>query len=529
MLKAVAAIETEKYHASGLVLVWLIMLFSSVFGAVQFYLRVPIQESFELPLVLAFLAVSVFCSFKAWSYSSLFKNRARLIEEFNSSRQHLSEVENYGTASELDFEVKAVKSKDNVLLETLLDHRGHYLNDLIDTRFRAELNEQLKQEVKQFEQEYLQKATDLRNQHPLFRAYHALEAAESYLKQRRVEIEKQWNEALNKSSWWNQLMNSGTLNFKDLDKKIDEIGVAKRLLNRKHDYDFEKLEDYYSKLAKQACERIAQTKVSVEKFIHQCSYHDAIGNEPLTKGFFLASLSVPVSLWSDVSRAGEIFDVLRAVNSNYTGMSDIEIWWESIFLPSESLVGLMSLTKGAYLEQLVASDTGGQLFEHFNHPDTDIVIDGVAFQIKATDSVSYIDSVADGIPIIATTEVANLTDAIDSGYSNEDLDGVVDLALGGSVIDFGDTAVDTILSGVGGLGVLASLNGINHAVKKHENGGDPIEAMFEGAGIAIEGTARAAVNTLEAGYKILSSRPSRFVGRGLVKALVVLDNKLTGK
>ena len=61
------------------------------------------------------------------------------------------------------------------------------------------------------------------------------------------------------------------------------------------------------------------------------------------------------------------------------------------------------------LEQLIAADTGGELFEHFNHPGSDIVIDGVEYQIKATDSTSYINSVADDIPVISTSEVASET------------------------------------------------------------------------------------------------------------------------
>jgi hypothetical protein len=82
------------------------------------------------------------------------------------------------------------------------------------------------------------------------------------------------------------------------------------------------------------------------------------------------------------------------------------------------------------------------------------------------------------------------------------------------------------LAGVGGLGFFATLEGLNHAVKKHENGGDAVEAVFEGAGVAIEGTARALVGAAEMGYKVLSSRPSRFVGRMLLKGAKKLDDKM---
>ncbi len=192
----------------------------------------------------------------------------------------------------------------------------------------------------------------------------------------------------------------------------------------------------------------------------------------------------------------------------------------------ESMVGLAALTKGAYFEQLVAADFGGALHEHFNHPDTDIVIDGVAFQIKATDSVGYVNSVADEIPVIATSEVALRTDAINAGYTNEELNEAIDLALDGTVIDIGDTAVDSIMSGLGSIGLLATLKGINHAVKRHENGGAAAEAMFEGVGVAIEGSVSAVFGAAEMGFKVLTSRPSRFVGRVITKGFVKLDNKI---
>jgi hypothetical protein len=174
----------------------------------------------------------------------------------------------------------------------------------------------------------------------------------------------------------------------------------------------------------------------------------------------------------------------------------------------------------------VAADTGGQLFEQFNNPGTDIVIDEVAFQLKATDSASYVYSVDDSIPVIATSEVALITGAIDSGYSNKELTDTIDRALGGTVIDIGDSAADAILAGLGGLGFFATIEGINHAAKKVENGGDAVEAMFEGVGVAIEGTARALVGAAEMSFNVLASRPSRFVGRVLFGWIKKLDDKM---
>ena len=79
------------------------------------------------------------------------------------------------------------------------------------------------------------------------------------------------------------------------------------------------------------------------------------------------------------------------------------------------------------------------------------------------------------------------------------------------------------------MGLFATMQGINHAGEHYKNGGDGVEAIFNGAGVAIEGTARALVGTAELGYKVLSSRPSRFIGRTLLAGLQKLDDKMMGK
>ena len=67
------------------------------------------------------------------------------------------------------------------------------------------------------------------------------------------------------------------------------------------------------------------------------------------------------------------------------------------------------------------------------------------FQVKATDSAGYIESVDTDIPVIAASEVAVETGVIDGGMTNADLDSATDLALGGSVVDFPDTAMDAVI------------------------------------------------------------------------------------
>lgn len=331
-------------------------------------------------------------------------------------------------------------------------------------------------------------------------------------------------------SWWNKLKYAGEEpDLSEMDSVINKLETIQCQLAHKHEDDYKAVDAYLNRLKVRSATRISKAKLKIEELISNLNHQESIESSLLNKAIWFSALSLPVSMWSDLDQAGEIYDVLRSVSGNFVNMSDSEIWWETLFMSSESMAGLASLTKGAYLEQLVAADTGGQLFEHFNNPDTDIVIDGVAYQIKATESAFYVESVADGIPVIATSEVAAHSGVIDAGFSNEELTNTVDLALGGSVVDVGDSAVDAVLAGLGGLGVMATLEGINHAVKKHENGGDGVEALFEGAGLAIEGTARALVGAAELGYKAITSRPSRFVGRQLLKGLQKIDDKLMGE
>ena len=148
------------------------------------------------------------------------------------------------------------------------------------------------------------------------------------------------------------------------------------------------------------------------------------------------------------------------------------------------------------------------------------------YQIKATDSSSYIATVDPDIPVIATSEVADKTHSIDSGYSNEELTNSVELALGGTVIDAGDTAVDAILSGAGALGFFATCRGINRANADFNKGVSAEEAIFNGVAVAVEGTAKGLVDSAETAYKVATSTPGRGVGRGILWVLTIFGRAI---
>lgn len=162
-------------------------------------------------------------------------------------------------------------------------------------------------------------------------------------------------------------------------------------------------------------------------------------------------------------QTGGVYDAFRRVNQAYLDESDTEIWWDMVMLglsDPAAMTGMTSLVKGAYFEQLVAQETGGTLHSDFNHPETDITIDGIEYQLKATDSADYVESVNRDIPVIATQEVAGQTDAIDSGISNQDLSETTDRALGGDIFDVEDSLDTGFSVAAGAIGFIPVMHGL---------------------------------------------------------------------
>ena len=162
-------------------------------------------------------------------------------------------------------------------------------------------------------------------------------------------------------------------------------------------------------------------------------------------------------------QVGGVYDAFRRVNPAYLNEADSEIWWDMVMLglsDPAAMTGMTSLVKGAYFEQLVAQETGGALHSAFNHPETDIAIDGVEYQLKATDSTDYVESVNPDIPVIATQEVAGQTDSIDSGISNQNLSETTERALGGEIFDVADSLETGVSVAAGAIGFIPLMHGL---------------------------------------------------------------------
>jgi len=198
-------------------------------------------------------------------------------------------------------------------------------------------------------------------------------------------------------------------------------------------------------------------------------------------------LGIAFHAGSSFAESMNVYEALRRANSNFAELSNSDIWFETMLLSvinPDSYQGMVNLAKGAYFEQLVANDTGGLLHDNFNTPETDMLLDGSLVQLKATDSEAVIDSVSPGITVIATSEVASSTSAMDSGYSNEEVTNTTENALGGDVFDTSGSLMDGAVMFSGGIGVFASLKGLCAAGEYLEknpqkNTGDDLKDLEE--------------------------------------------------
>ncbi|KFA99535.1 hypothetical protein HW45_03135 [Vibrio sp. ER1A] len=158
-----------------------------------------------------------------------------------------------------------------------------------------------------------------------------------------------------------------------------------------------------------------------------------------------------------------VFDAVRRGYNELELASNGEILDYFADVNPDSMSGHISNIKGMVFEQEVVTALNEQgidamLFEAANHPVSDIALmsDGdiaAEVQLKATDSVSYInETLAEhpDIPIVVTSEVADSLDStmvIDSGIDNAALDEAVTEALSNDVLtDIAESAASDAVS-----------------------------------------------------------------------------------
>lgn len=401
------------------------------------------------------------------------------------------------------------------------------LDKLEDVAVRNDRSTALRQMFPMMRKRVDERVDALRRSSEVLRAREIAVQGLARAKQRREQLERDTDAHVKTLSWWNQF-NFDYPDYRQMDGEISKLERQVNSFLSKTTTEARKAEADLVAMKTRATDRLAASECTALEAVPHDRSVPFNERSLASSALWLGALSVPVSIWSDVARSGEVFDALRSVNGNYAGLNDIEIWMQTLLLPAESLAGLTSLTKGALFEKHVAETTGGELHEYFNTPDTDIIIDGTAYQIKATDSEAYIDTVSAEIPVIATSEVAETAGVIDGGLTNAELESVTEIALGGTVIDISDTFMDAALAGAGGLGVLATLRGINHTISSYREGSDGVGAIAEGVGVAVTGTMKATVDLAETGYKIVTSTPSRFVGRQTLRVAAAVGRAMVG-
>lgn len=141
--------------------------------------------------------------------------------------------------------------------------------------------------------------------------------------------------------------------------------------------------------------------------------------------------------------SNDVFDSVRRGYGELEASSQAEILGYFSDVNPDEIMGHVNNIKGIlfeqeYAESLAVEGIEAQVFEATNHPVTDIALleNGVVieeFQLKATNSVSYINTTLEQHPdveIVVTSEVASVMDSevvIDSEISNSMLeDSVVD-------------------------------------------------------------------------------------------------------
>ena len=161
--------------------------------------------------------------------------------------------------------------------------------------------------------------------------------------------------------------------------------------------------------------------------------------------------------------SSSVFDAVRRGYNELETANNEDILAYFADVNPDAMSGHISNIKGIVFEQevVVALNEQGMnamLFEATNHPISDIALmngDDIAaeVQLKATDSVAYInETLAENpdIPIIVTSEVADSFDSsmvIDSGIDNVALDDAVSEVLAGEVANHvGESIASDVVS-----------------------------------------------------------------------------------
>ena len=182
----------------------------------------------------------------------------------------------------------------------------------------------------------------------------------------------------------------------------------------------------------------------------------------------------------DEERFNLVISAMQRANPEMMNMSTAQIGENLAVLSPEQLQGIVSNTKGVYHEMLfvdslnTAGSDDAALHEDISNPGADVFFtnENGAFeevQLKATDSVSYVNKHLEkypGVDVVATEEVATKIDGVESsGFSNADLEQDVSSTIDELISSSGsDGVTEAISSSVAeetiGLGPISIITGL---------------------------------------------------------------------
>ncbi len=144
--------------------------------------------------------------------------------------------------------------------------------------------------------------------------------------------------------------------------------------------------------------------------------------------------------------ADHVFEAVRRGYNELEYASSDQIIDYFASVDANAITGHVSNIKGMvfeslYVEQLNSQGIEAGLFEATNHPDTDIWAemangDMVEFQLKATDSASYVEAVLSENPEVMVVTTSEVVDSIGEEVINSGIeDGVIEELVAETLVD----------------------------------------------------------------------------------------------
>ena len=180
------------------------------------------------------------------------------------------------------------------------------------------------------------RSAKLKNELPIVKANKKIVSLLNFSKKKYRQEQLAWEIAYKNFSWWNKMEYSSGPDYSEIKNRIEKLEKMNAKFKKKHGDNLSKLNDYLKHQFNLRKSRIEKAYVHAVKV--QAQYKNDIldGEDLIRKSFWCGILSVPVSAGFDLINAHNVYDTLRDVNKNYLDMSDVEIWWTTLWMAPKS-------------------------------------------------------------------------------------------------------------------------------------------------------------------------------------------------